>query len=287
MKKIVVGVFVSLILSFNAFGQTSQFKATFIKAQQENRQVTVTLSNGNTYVGSVVSVDEESAGVQTKDGVFNFRYERIESVKIYNPDDKSSGWRDNPAKNKLFISQSGKMLDSGSGYYQNTYIFLSNFSYGLTKNISIDAGFSMIPGLGIDNQLFTVGAKVGTSFNNTLSISGNIKYYKVFDVDQGITSVFGSATYSKKQLDLTGGAGIGFADNSSSDPIFIIGGQYRVSERFAFLTENIILPAGDSGSEALISFGGRILNSKSAFDLGFFTVDGDAYVPFISYTVKF
>ena len=88
-------------------------------------------------------------------------------------------------------------------------------------------------------------------------------------------------------MDLTGGAGIGFADNSSSDPIFIIGGQYRVSERFAFLTENIILPAGDSGSEALISFGGRILNSKSAFDLGFFTVDGDAYVPFISYTVKF
>lgn len=279
--------FFLLFFSLTVAAQTSEFKATFIKAQQENKQVTVTLSNGTTYVGDVVSVDDESAGVQTKDGVFNFRYDRIENVRIYNPDDKTTGWRDNPAKNKLFITQTGKMLDKGSGYYQNTYIFFSNFSYGITNGISIDAGFSMIPGLGIDNQMFTVGAKVGTSLNSTLYVSGNIKYYKVFDINEGVTSLFGSITYSRSQLDLTASTGVGFAGNSSSDALLILGGQYRISERFAFLSENMIFPSGDAGSEALLSFGGRIIGSKSAFDLGFFTVEGEVFVPLVSYTLKF
>ncbi|HAW81618.1 MAG TPA: hypothetical protein DCX27_19105, partial [Balneola sp.] len=102
LKRLSLTYLLLLTLSFSVSAQISQFKATFIKAQQENKQVTVILTNGNTYVGSIISVEEESAGVETKDGVFNFRYDRIKNVKIYNPDDKSSGWRDNPSKNKLF-----------------------------------------------------------------------------------------------------------------------------------------------------------------------------------------
>lgn len=279
-------IFFLLFFSITAAAQTSEFKATFIKAQQENKQVTVTLSNGTTYVGDVVSVEDESAGVQTKDGVFNFRYDRIQSVRIYNPDDKTSGWRDNPAKNKLFITQTGKMLDKGSGYYQNTYIFFSNFSYGITNGISIDAGFSMIPGLGIDNQMFTAGAKVGTSLNSTLYVAGNIKYYKFFDIDEGVSSLFGSITYSKSSLDLTAGTGVGLAEGSSSDALLILGGQYRISDRFAFISENIFFPTGENESTALVSFGGRIIGTKSAFDLGFFGVE-DTFIPFVSYTLKF
>lgn len=286
IKRLSLTYLLLLTLSFSVSAQISQFKATFIKAQQENKQVTVILTNGNTYVGSIISVEEESAGVETKDGVFNFRYDRIKNVKIYNPDDKSTGWRDNPSKNKLFITQTGKMLDKGSGYYQNTFIFFSNFSYGITNGISVDAGFSMFPGLGIENQMFTAGAKIGTSLNSTLYVSGNIKYYRVFDIDEGITSLFGSITYSKSQLDLTASTGVGFADNSSSNALLILGGQYRISERFAFLSENIIFPSGDAGSDALLSFGGRIIGSKSAFDLGFFGIE-EILFPFVSYTIKF
>lgn len=286
IKKISLACLFCLFCSISVFGQISRFKATFIEAQEENKQVTVTLSNGNTYVGKVISVDEESAGVETSDGLFNFRYDRIRNVKLYDPNDKTSGWRDNPAKNKLFITQTGKMLDRGSGYYQNTYIFFSNFSYGITNNISISTGFSMIPGLGIENQMFTAGAKVGTSLNSTLYVAGNIKYYKFFDIDEGVTSLFGSITYSKSRLDLTAATGIGLADGSSSDALLILGGQYRASERFAFISENIFFPTGDNESTALISLGGRIISSKSAFDLGFFGIE-ETLVPFVSYTLKF
>jgi len=286
IKRVVFSLSFIFLFSFSVFSQVSQFKATFIKAQQENKEVVVTLSDGNTYSGYVDSINETSAGVKTKNGVFNFRFDRVINVKIIDPNDKSSRWKDNPAKNKLFITQTGKMLDKGSGYYQNTYIFFSNFSYGISNSISIDAGFSMLPGLGIENQLYTVGAKIGTSLNSTLYVSGNVKYYKILDFDEGVTSLFGSITYSRSRLDLTAGTGVGFANNNSSNALLIIGGQYRVNERFAFLSENIILPAGDTNSEALISFGGRFISTKSAFDLGFFSIE-ETLFPFVSYTIKF
>ncbi len=283
-------LFSALFLILNSSdisAQISEFKATFIDAQANDQEVVVTLTNGNTFRGKVTSVDEESAGVQTTDGLFNFRYDRIKSVSIFNPDDKTSGWRNNPARNKLFIFQTGKMLEPGAGYYQNTYIFFSNFAYGVTENISVDAGFSMIPGLGIENQLYSVGAKIGTSVSNTFFVSGNIKHYRVLDTEGSVTTLFGSGTFSKSRLDLTASAGIGLTDSENSDVILILGGQFRVSERFALLSENIILPAGGETSEALLSFGGRIIGSKSAFDLGFFTIEGDFLLPLVSYTIKF
>ena len=287
VKRVLLTLSISIIFSFAALGQISKFKSTFIRAQQENKEVVVTLSDGNTFSGFVVSIDEESAGVKTPDGVFNFRYDRIANVNLVDINDETSRWKDNPAKNKLFIFQTGKMLDSGSGYYQNTYIFCSNFSDGITDNLSVDAGFSMFPGLGIKNQFYAVGAKLGTTITNKFALSVNAKYYNVYDSDEGVTTLFGSGTYSSGKIDLTGSAGISLIDSENSEPIFIFGGQYRVSDRFAFLTENIILPTGDPTSEALLSFGGRIISTKSAFDLGFFFVESETVVPFLSYTVKF
>ncbi len=288
MKNKILSFTILLVLAMqvSVLAQTSEIKAIFIEAQTNQQQVKVTLNNGNTYTGMVVTVDQESAGVRTEDGLFNFRYDRIASVVIVNPDDITSGWRENIAKNKLFFFQTGKMLEPKSGYYQNTYIFFSNFAYGITENISLDAGFSMIPGLGIDNQLYSVGAKIGTSVSNTVFISANVKHYSLLDVGEGVTSVFGSATLSKSRLDLTVSTGLGFADGGNTDLTFILGGQFRVSERFAFLSENLTVPDGTDGSEAILSLGGRIIGSKSAFDLGFFTVTGDFFLPFVSYTIK-
>lgn len=275
------------MLSVTVFGQRSQFKATFIKAQQENKEVVVTISDGNTFSGFVESIGEESAGVKTKDGVFNFRYDRIVDVRIVNSEDESSRWNENPAKNKLFVFQTGKMLDAGSGYYQNTLIFFSNFVYGITENISVDAGFSIFPAIGIENQLYSIGAKIGTSIGETLFISGNIKRYRLFDGYEYINTAYGSVTFSKKRLDLTGSTGIGFAKSESTKPIFIVGAQYRVSEVFMLLSENLHLPSGNSSSETIYSFGGRLIIVKSAFDFGFATENGDDFFPIISYTLKF
>jgi len=287
VKKVFLCVFLFLIFSISAIGQNSNFKAIFIKAQQENKEVVVTLSDGNTFSGFVESIDEESAGVTTKNGLFNFRYDKISNVKIVDSANRTSKWYANPASNKLFVTQSGRMLEKGSGYYQNTYIFISSFTYGLFQNLSINAGFSTFPGLGFDNQFYTIGVKAGVNLNENISISGTFRNYQFPDFSESASTFFGAATYSNQELDLTGGIGIGLNDEGSSDPVFILGGQLRVSQRIALVSENLILPDGTGSIYTLGSFGVRFINPKTAIDLGFFTgEDIGAIIPFASFLIK-
>ncbi|GAB5407666.1 MAG: hypothetical protein BalsKO_00310 [Balneolaceae bacterium] len=290
MKKKSPLLVLTLILTFSTLvhAQTYEFISTLQEALDTKTQVLITLKNNNNYTGEVISIDEESVAVETDDGVFNIIYERIKSVRILDANDPTSGWFDNPASNKLFISQSGKMLEPGSGYYQNTLIFFSNFAYGVSKNLSLSLGFSMIPDLGIENQLYAIGVKTGTTLNEHFDLSASLRYYTLLDEGVGITSIFSSLTYSNKKLDLTGGAGFGFAEGNSSDLLLIFGGQYRLTQRFAFVSENVLLPSVDKGVISITSIGGRLISKRSAFDLGFFVPeDADLFIPFASYAIKF
>lgn len=278
----------SLLFSTLVQAQTNEFISTLQEALDAKTPVLITLKNDNNFTGEVSSIDEESVAIETEDGVFNIIFERIKSVRILDANDPTSAWFDNPASNKLFISQSGKMLEPGSGYYQNTLIFFSNFAYGISKNFSVNLGFSMIPDLGINNQLYALGVKTGTKINEHFDISATLRYYTLLDEGVGITSLFSSVTYSNKKLDLTGGAGFGFAEGTSSDLLMIFGGQYRLTQRFAFVTENAIIPSIDDGAISITSFGGRLISKRSAFDLGFFVPEeADIFIPFASYAIKF
>jgi len=287
-KRLLFLVTFCFAFTLSVSAQISEFKATFVKAQQNNQEVAVTLSDGNTFSGFVVSVDEESAGVKTKDGVFNFQYDRIKEVRIVDPTDKTSRWYQNPASNKLFLTQSGRMLKKGSGYYQNTYIFISSFTYAIFQNLSLNAGFSTLPGLGIENQFYTLGAKLGVDVSSSFSVSGTFRHYQFPDFGESANTMYGAVTFTKNELDITGGVGIGLSNESNSDPIFILGGQLRVSERIALLSENLIYPDGSGEVYPLGSFGIRILSPKGAIDLGFFAgEDIGAFIPFASFAIKF
>ncbi len=286
-RKLFIFICLSFLFTATATAQTTEFKVILMDALENGDEVRITLVNGNTFSGKVISVDDESVGVETKDGLFNFNYDRIKEITIVDPSDRTTRWYKNPASNKLFITQSGRMLEARSGYYQNTYIFFSNISYGITKNISVSGGISMIPELGFENQLKNIGVKVGVNLNESFSVSGTATYYSLFDSDFGFTSVFGAATYTRKELDLTAGLGVATAEGETTDPVFIVGGQLRVSQRFALLSENFVFPTESDGLEPLISFGGRFIGQRIAADLGFFTTDGaEGFFPFVSFAVK-
>ncbi len=286
-KALYLSVAVLLLGSSVTMAQVSKFKAVFMEAKESGQEVFVTLTNGNTFSGFVETVDDQSAGVKTKDGVFNFNYDRIKSVEIVDSNNRTTRWYKNPTANKLFITQSGRMADAGSGYYQNTYIFFSTLSYGVTKNITLSGNFSMIPGLDFKNQLFSGSAKVGTNISDNLSVSGTASYYSVFDSDYGFTTIFGATTYSWNRLDLTAGLGLGIVEEGATDLITILGAQFRVSEKFALITENFVFPNGDGGVIPIGVLGGRFIGQTIAADLGFLVGDDiGAVIPFVSFTVK-
>ncbi len=286
-KTLTLSLLCSFLFTAAAFSQVTKFKTTLSEAQENNQEVRIVLKNGNTFVGLVESIDDESVAIETRDGLFNFKYDRISEISIVDPDDPTSGWYENPAANKLFITQSGRMHAAKTGYYQNSYIFFSTLSYGITRNITVSGGISMIPGIGFEEQLKNLAVKVGTNISPNLSVSGTATYYQLFDTEFDFTSLFGAVTYSKNRLDLTGGLGVATAEGSTTDPILIVGGQFRVSEKFALLSENFVFPTDEVGTEPFLMFGGRFIGQRIAADLGFLTSsDIDGLVPFVSFAVK-
>tara|TARA_R110002096_G_scaffold183757_16_gene361961 strand:- start:12015 stop:12887 length:873 start_codon:yes stop_codon:yes gene_type:complete len=287
-KVLYLSAAVLLLGSSVTMAQVSKFKAVFIEAKENGQEVFVTLTNGNTFSGFVEAVDDLSAGVKTKDGVFNFKYDRIKSVELVDDNDPTTRWYKNPAANKLFITQSGRMSEAGSGYYQNTYIFISTLSYGVTKNITLSSNFSMVPGLDFSEQLLSGSVKIGTNVSENLSVSGTASYFSGFDADIGFSTIFGATTYSWNRLDLTAGLGLGITEDGASDLMTIIGAQFRVSEKFALLSENFVFPSGEGDLIPIGVLGGRFIGQTIAADLGFIVGDGvGAMVPFVSFTVKF
>lgn len=272
-------------MASNAQAQESKIRSILINAQETQTEVVVVLNNGDNYVGLVTDIDTDLVSIENEDGVFSLRISRIREVRLVDSKDRTSRWYPNPSDSRLFLTQSGKMIPKGEALYQNTYIFVSNFSYGISKNFSANAGFSMIPGIGIDNQLFLVGAKLGISLNESLLLSANTNFY---GVDGGsLGTIFSSLTYSKNALDVTGGLGIGFAEGGTSEPIFIFGAQYRTGKRFALLTENLVIPTGVGEIEPLVSFGGRFIGPRITADLGFFSDKSlETLVPIVSFAVK-
>lgn len=287
MKILSISAFIGLLLlvAIPANAQYDDIIQILNTASETDAEVKIELEDGNRIIGYVIVAGKMSVELENANGSFNILYRQIKSVSILNSEDPAAEWYTNPAQNRLFVTPSGRMLDSGDGYYQNTYIFFSNFTFGASKYVSITGGFSMIPAIGISNQLFTLGAKVGTNINQNISVSGTATFYKL-EEELNLGTVYAAGTYSKGRGDVTAGVGVGISEGTATDPMFIIGGQFRTSERFAFLTENLFIPI-EGEVEPILSLGGRFIGERITADLGFFTSSAiDTFIPFVSFAVK-
>ncbi|MEO1021850.1 MAG: hypothetical protein AAFW89_04850 [Bacteroidota bacterium] len=257
------------------------------KAKEEGLSVRLELVSGSGYRGSIESLNTEEVTLNTADGVFTFSISKINEVIIIYPNRRSSGWYKNPADYRLFITQSGKMAEPKGIYYQNTYIFFSNFTIGIADNFSANLGFSTVPGIGIDNQLFNIGGKLQVFETNHIALSANGTYYTFPDESEGVGTLFGTATFTQDVFSATLGTGFAFGTEGSSDPLFIVGGQLRTSERFGLLTETLFIPDGAGEVYPLFFLGGRFIGRKTVFDLGFLTSNEfDALIPFLTASIK-
>jgi uncharacterized membrane protein len=56
------------------------------------------------------------------------------------------------------FAPTGRPLGKGNGYFSDHYVLFPGFAYGLTKNLSVAGGVSVIPAIGISDQVFYVSA---------------------------------------------------------------------------------------------------------------------------------
>jgi len=204
-------------------------------------------------------------------------------------------WFPNPNRTRLYLGPTGRMLKKGEGYFTDFYVFFPGVAFGVTDNITLGGGVSLIPGLDVDHQLFYFTPKVGFKPSENLDLAASLIMVRVpggdLDVDKPkfVGVLFGTGTIGNDANSLTFGVGFGYADTELADkPAVNLGGELRIARRLSLVSENWVFPEVDN---PLISYGVRFFGENLAVDLALFNVLGeDAIfpgVPFIDFVWNF
>jgi hypothetical protein len=240
----------------------------------------VTLNDGSTISGKLLSITDNEVVIQSGTmGEVRLQKANIKTMtEVSSFNEKKSGiWFTNPNPTKYLLGNSAIPLEKKSGYYQNTWIFVNTFSYGITNNISISAGFEIISIFagGDGPYAFYINPKASFKIANNFYAGANILYantIRTIEEFGGLATFNGFATYGNNNNNITCGVGFGWADGEfSTKPVIVVSGMVRASSRIGFVSENWIVPGvGENGGYyGIYSYGIRFLGEKISIDLAF------------------
>jgi hypothetical protein len=200
-------------------------------------------------VDAITSAKEETPG-QIREGRYYFR---------------------NPNATRLIFAPTGRMLNKGEGYFSDFWIFFPGFAQGVTKLFTLGGGMSILPGVGVDEQIYFVTPKIGVvqgeNFNAAVGALAMAVPTFDFDNDVGRESaglLYGVGTWGSTDDSFTAGIGYGYVGGRlARSPVVMLGGEARLSPRLSLVTENYVFPGGT----ALIAGGLRFMGQDISVDL--------------------
>jgi len=221
----------------------------------------------------------------------------IEKKDILN--EKKSVSIENPHYSRYFYAPSAIPLEKGEGYFQDIYVLFLSCNYSITDHTIIGGGFTIIPGLNIEDQLYFVNAKIGYQLSEKFYLGGGGLYVSLGEIGGYIGLCYAVGTYGTKNHNATFGLGYGISDNKLMEtPVFTFSGMTRLSKRISLMTENWLstityneyVPETDSHRTVsdfhiLISYGFRFFSDNISFDIAFLNVptSEELYFPGIPY----
>lgn len=247
----------------------------------------ITMRDGSSLVGRIVSVRADSVDFQTGVGRMQVAIGDIREIRETDSSRMHDGtyWFPNPNATRLFFAPTGQMLKKGEGYFADYELFFPGVAYGITDNISIGGGVSIFPA-GLDEQIYFVTPKVGMSFGEQVHLAAGL----LVAGTSGGTGGVGYAVGTLGDGDASGtiGLGYGFAGGDiESKPLVMLGGEKRISRRLALVTENYLLPISEDN--LVYSFGVRFMGEKLTTDLAIFNVSGSGVIglPYVDFVFRF
>jgi hypothetical protein len=197
-------------------------------------------------------------------------------------------WFQDPNRTRYLYAPSAMMLRQGEGYFSQKELIFSSISYGLTDNITLQAG-AVLPFWVLGATGFNIigGVKVGGSPLENLHLAVGAQAFSVPAMSMSAAGfVFGTATYGTADAHLSLGVGAPFllAGSSSAiapQAITTLSGNLRLGQHWALVSENWLIPAfisTGSGQQLpmLNSLAVRIFGKNWAVDVGGIRVP---YVP--------
>jgi hypothetical protein len=148
-------------------------------------------------------------------------------------------------------------------------------AYGLTDNLSISGGVSVIPGLGLREQLTYVSPKLGFNLGDhaAVSVGGLFAHIGADDSENGdsLGAGFAIGTFGGRDRSLSVGVGVIGAPRSGveTEPFVMIGGTTTVSRHVALVGESWLHLGSDFDiEEQPIGVGVRFFGESVSADVG-------------------
>lgn len=164
-------------------------------------------------------------------------------------------------------------------------------AYGVTDNLTLAGGVSLIPGIGLDEQAMYFTPKLGTRLDERLAVSVGGVLARVGDDDDTLGIGYAVSTFGGSDHNVTAGFGLGRAGEGGTEPMLMLGGATRLSKRVSFMTENWLFPGGDFH---LVSGGLRFRGDRLTVDLALLTnfdafddTEGLPLLPWLSFSYHF
>ncbi len=290
---ILVAIF---LFSSNIFAQETTDIKNQLRIPDSTHVQVITTTDKSKNVGRIVKIGEEEIVFKAEFGTIVIPISKIKTIKEIPASSIKEGvyWFPNPNTTRLYFAPSARMLKQGEGYFADYYLFFPAFAYGITDNITIGGGMSLLPGVDFDKQVFYLTPKVGISATEKFNLAAGALIMKIPDFDEETKSplvgiLYGVSTFGSTDGSFTLGLGYGFVDDDFADkPLVVIGGEKRLSRRIAFVSENWVMPGVDN---PLVSYGLRFFGEKLSVDLALMNILSDELIfpgiPYIDFVFNF
>jgi hypothetical protein len=280
-------IFISIIYLPSVIHAEQTQKEEFKVPEPGYIQILITV-DGSTNVGRIVKINERDIEFKTDLGSITIPKDKIQSIREIPESAFHHGkyWFPDPNSTRLFFAPTGRMLQKGRGYFADYDIFLPSVNFGITKNISLGGGMTILPSGSLKNQIYFFTPKIGFKASPKLNISGGTLMIKIPDIGDDnksplINVLYGVGTYGSPDRSITLGLGYGMVDSKLAEkPLVVLGGEQRLTRRMAFVTENWMVPGV---SDILVSYGIRFFSENLSADLALMNVTGEGIFPGIPY----
>jgi hypothetical protein len=248
--------------------------------------VAVKLSDGSQIFGRLVRRDVDSVVVLAAAGRLAFSSVTVTDIrdagrKRVDANGKAEYWFENANTTRLFFGPTGRTLKAGDGYFADHYVVLASVGIGVTDRFQLGGGTFIIP----NSEIWGVMPKIGIVQSEDFNLAAGALYGGVGNATGGIGYLVG--TFGSADRSLTLGAGHGISgDKLAGKPIFMVGGEYRMSRGTALLTENYF---GEGWEDGLIMYGMRFLGERITVDLGFLNSARSGVfpgIPYVDFVIK-
>ncbi|NQT27110.1 hypothetical protein HQ585_17280 [candidate division KSB1 bacterium] len=308
MKTQWIGFFVVIIfISANGWTQEpATYKGELIIPDSSQYQIIET-RDGADWEGRITEITETSVQFVTKFGDVNIPIQDIKEINTLEMTAVKEGqfWFPNPNTSRLFFAPTGRMLPQGEGYFADYYILFPSLTFGITNNFTLGGGMSLIPGAGLDHQLYFITPKIGLKASESMHIAAGALAIVVPSMESengeddenreddeepfSMGILYGVGTIGSPDKSFTIGLGYGYTRGNLADsPLLVLGGEIRSSAHIAIVSENWFGGGMDGGVLSLgVRFFGRRLSADLALGVpvGF---GGESFaLPYIDFVYAF